>query len=201
MASFFTIMGGGYKLKKYVVLLIGLVLAIIIYMIPKYQHQTTDTATQYLKNPDQYMEELNEKYQSSDEEHIHSDEEYNQEAYNQCKSDLLKNDDIVISNENFIECMMVLEENPGQYSGKVLTYTGFIYRQVDFAENEVVIGRNHGSEGEIYGLLSLVNEGNQLENNQWVEVKGRLTSLDFYQNKIPYLEVVQLKKIESPNKD
>ncbi|WP_246943727.1 hypothetical protein [Bacillus pinisoli] len=159
--------------------------------------ESTDKAQEYLSNPEQYMERLEEAQDEHIEEHVHEEGIGYEEQMHRCEKELEETDEMILSNPTYFGCMMVLDQSPDQYVGKVVKFKGFIYREPDFTNQQFVIGQQ-GEDGGIYGLLTSTPEASKLSDHQWVEVRGVLSTTNYINSKVPFLDVLEIREIDSP---
>lgn len=110
------------------------------------------------------------------------------------------NNDITMTNENYTNILKACHENIEQYIGKNIISTGYIYRAEDFNENEFVLARDmliNSSEAQIVGFMCNYKNAKDLEENSWVEIKGKIIK-GFYHGELPIIEVKHIQKITTP---
>ncbi|CAG9622708.1 TIGR03943 family putative permease subunit [Sutcliffiella rhizosphaerae] len=178
---------------------------------PDTENADLKRAEEYLADPEGYMESLEEKHEDDhdeegdlhDHDHSHGPEKP-EEFYENIKSELLKENMIVIPDKEYIHYLDTIGLFPEDFSGKEIEYTGFIYREPSFNKDEVVIGRytccekEKDGEREIIGLLSTASNASEYEENDWVKVKGLLETTDYGGNSIPFLRIKELELIHPP---
>ncbi|MBQ9267470.1 MAG: hypothetical protein IJ217_04245 [Clostridia bacterium] len=114
--------------------------------------------------------------------------------------DFTTNEEIVMTNENYTEILKDCHQNIDQYLGKKIYTIGYVFRNEDFKENEIVIARDmliNQTEAQIVGFLASFEGANEFEDNVWVEVRGRIAKGD-YKGEIPVIEIKTIKKITTP---
>jgi putative membrane protein len=161
-------------------------------------------SNEYLENPKGYMEKLNEKYQVKEKEHeIHDTHDTPTGYYENLKNELIQSNKLVFTDGNYTSIMYVIDKYHESFLGKQVELIGFIYREPEFSENQFVIGRRGNpccvEDAEaLYGLLSTTPKANELANDQWVKVIGRLSKTKYLINEVPYLIVEEVIEIEPP---
>ncbi|WP_191567506.1 TIGR03943 family putative permease subunit [Metabacillus idriensis] len=150
------------------------------------------------------MEKLNEKYQLEFENHDNT-EDKPEEYYENFKKEFIQMDKIIITDENFISIMSVHDRFPDSFEGKQIEITGFIFREPDFSETQLVIGRRADpccadEHDGFYGLLSTTTNASELSDDQWVKVSGTLITTKYLSKKVPYLKIKEVIKIKQPTK-
>lgn len=159
-------------------------------------------AKEYLEDPDGYMEKLDERYKPELEDDHHAEDKPD-EYYEDQKNDLLKMDTIILSNENYISILDVLDRFPKEFAGKQVELTGFVHREKDFSETKFVVARSGDpccvdEHDGLYGLLSAMEKAKDLQDNQWVSVSGELSTTAYSSTEVPYLQIKKISKIKPP---
>ncbi|UAL52122.1 TIGR03943 family putative permease subunit [Metabacillus dongyingensis] len=205
-------------MKKFLTALGLLIIAGIVFMIsmqpekeerePEKQEATQEkeeplaNAKEYLEDPDGYMKKLDEKYKPDHEDDHHAEDKPD-EYYENQKNDLLKMDKIILSNENYISILEVLDRFPKEFAGKQVELTGFVFREKDFSETQLVIARSGDpcctdEHDGLYGLLSRMENAKNLLDSQWVNVTGELSTNTYSGAEVPYLLIKKAVKIKPP---
>lgn len=80
----------------------------------------------------------------------------------------------VISQKNYTNILKSVHDKPDDYIGQKVTFSGFIYRLIDFTENEFVVARNMIVSSDfqtvVVGFLCRFDDAKKFEDNSWVEV-------------------------------
>ncbi len=163
-------------------------------------------AEAYLENPDEYMNDLEAAYGEEEIPLEHPEgfevQEVPQEYYDELKEELLKQDTIIVSEDKYIPIMNIIDSNVDQFVGKELEIVGFVYRELDFTKDQIVIARFGLSccvaDASIYGTLSTGDLVKELENDQWIRAKGTITTTEYNDWILPYLQISELEIIEQP---
>ncbi|MDQ0857075.1 TIGR03943 family protein [Bacillus sp. V2I10] len=166
------------------------------------KEETLKNAKEYLEDPDGYMEKLNEKYEPAHEDDHHAEDKPD-EYYENQKNDLLSMDKITLSNENYILILDVLDRFPKEFEGKQIELTGFVFREKDFSEEQFVIARSGDpccadEHDGLYGLLSTMENAKDLQDRQWVNVSGELSTITYSGAEVPYLLIKKAANIKPP---
>lgn len=101
----------------------------------------------------------------------------------------------------------ILEEvynNPEQYVGQSIRFTGYVYRLEEMNENEFVLARNmlinSDSQSVVVGFLCISDEAKNYENGTWVDVSGKIIQ-GYYHDKIPVIEISSIERTTKPEND
>ncbi|MBC6972322.1 MULTISPECIES: TIGR03943 family putative permease subunit [unclassified Bacillus (in: firmicutes)] len=120
------------------------------------------------------------------------------------KKQFVNKDKVALNDENFLKGMETIYNYPGEFTGKKLTFKGFVFRD-DSAKKEQYFLFRFGiihcvADSGVYGMLVKKPEGVEWKNDDWIEVEGEI-STEFYQPfhaNIPVLEVTKWNKVEQP---
>jgi putative membrane protein len=194
----------GFVIAITTLLLVALIVTLGIRLFTK--DENLQKSNEYLEDPESYMEELKEKYQGGSEEHEHEDETHEKplEYYESLRDEWQQEDKLIVTDENYIPMMVVIDKYHDSFEGKRIELIGFVYREPEFTENQFVVGRRadpcctENAEG-IYGLLSTSPSTSNFEDNQWVKVKGTLSKMEYFEIEVPYLLIEDIKEIEPPS--
>ncbi|MFS0590129.1 TIGR03943 family protein [Cytobacillus horneckiae] len=108
---------------------------------------------------------------------------------------------IEVTDSNFFKVMQVLNENMQEVEGFTINMKGFVYRDVNFNENEAVIARQAMSccvaDSSVFGYM-LKGEVNTLETGKWYELKGRVENIEMGDEMTPVIKVISTKEMKEP---
>ena len=114
----------------------------------------------------------------------------------------LAQDQILITDENYMEIMEAIYDYPSEFEGKTIQFTGFVYKDPIHENSQFLFrfGIIHCiADSGVYGLLTKGNT-RQYENNTWITAKGKL--INYYhkelKQKLPTLEVESFTKVDKP---
>lgn len=124
-----------------------------------------------------------------------------QSEYTQLKEKLVKSKHITISEEQYVPEMNVIQENLPSMIGKTVTTKGFVYREKDFMQNQIIVAR-FGitccvADATVYGIMTKGNVA-FLNSDKWVEVTGTIEETQYDGNLIPMLKIKHITKIAAP---
>ncbi len=118
-------------------------------------------------------------------------------------SDSIKKDKIVnINSGNYTNILKTVHEDIDSYVGINIHCTGYIYRLVDFSNNQFVIARDmvisSNYQSVVVGFLCECKDISNFTDGTWVEIDGEITKGD-YHGDMPILKVTELKQVDKPN--
>ena len=126
---------------------------------------------------------------------------FNSNDYETSKHIFNGNDTINITNENYTNILQSVSNDIDSYVGKKICYTGYIYKLIDFTENQFVLARNMvvSSEFEsfVVGFLCESEIASSFKNNTWVEITGTIEHGQ-YHGDIPIIRVIDIKQVDTP---
>ena len=165
----------------------------------------TSRAEQYLEDPEGYMQSLDERINDIPLEHPEGFEiiEPPEGYYEELKEELLAKDTIVVDDDRYIPIMNIVDTSPEEFVGKRIEMIGFVYREQDFSDNQFVVARFGLSccvaDAGVYGTLSTMPGGQDLQLDEWVRVSGVLEVIEYNGWILPYIQVDKLEKIDQPD--
>lgn len=117
------------------------------------------------------------------------------------------NDDIpepdiaYIKAEEYTNILKSVYENLDTYVGQKVCFSGYVYRNLDFSENQFVLARDmlvdSSTKTLIVGFLCAHKEASNYADGSWVEITGEITKGN-YHGEIPIIKITEIKTIEKP---
>lgn len=109
---------------------------------------------------------------------------------------------ITVPEKQFIETLTTLDLYREAFIGKEVEITGFVYREEDMGKERFAVSRfamNCCSADALpYGLMITWPKAMNYADDEWVSVKGILTTSTYMDNEILTLEAVKLERIKAP---
>ena len=107
-----------------------------------------------------------------------------------------------ITPNNYADILQTVTDNLDNYVGCKIHFTGYVYRLIDFDENEFVLARDmivnkNTSQTLVVGFLCTCNNAKDFEDNTWVDVTGTIVKGDYYGD-IAEVEITNITKCEKP---
>ena len=107
----------------------------------------------------------------------------------------------VIETSNYTNILKCVYENLDDYVGKTICFTGYVYRNSDFKENEFVLARDmttsKPNETLVVGFLSSYKDAKNFADGTWVELTGTIEKGN-YHGPIPVLKVIKISVTKEP---
>jgi uncharacterized repeat protein (TIGR03943 family) len=118
-------------------------------------------------------------------------------------NDSIKSQDVVeLTSNNYTDVLKAVHENIDSYVGIKIHFSGYVYRLIDFEENQFVLARNmiisSDYQSVIVGFLCESNQAKNFENNAWVEITGTITKGN-YHGDMPIIKISEINSISCPN--
>lgn len=167
--------------------------------------QEENLAEKYLENPDAFLKEMEEeaKKQVSLSEDTESIQGIFEQHDKKVKQSLLKDEVLKVTEENFITVTRIIDQYSDEFVGKEIEYSGFIYRESDFKEDEFVIARFGisccAADASVYGTIASYEKARNFINDEWVKVTGTLSTTIYHDVQIPLIQVEKIEKISQPD--
>lgn len=115
--------------------------------------------------------------------------------------DIPEPDVAYISTADYTNVLKSVYENVDVYLGQKISFTGYVFRCLDFSENQFVLARDMLVDGRsdalIVGFLCSSNDASSYQDGTWVEITGEITK-GFYNGEIPIIKVTKIKQVDKP---
>jgi putative membrane protein len=111
---------------------------------------------------------------------------------------------LVLNDQNYLKAMETIYQFPGQFSDKEIEFDGFVYHDETTNKNQLFVLRfgiiHCVADSGVFGLLTEFSETPRLKNDEWIHVKGKLSTIYYqpYNATIPYVEVESWHTIKQP---
>ena len=108
-----------------------------------------------------------------------------------------------IQAENYTNILQAVHDDLDSYIGMKIKFTGYIYRVIDFKEDEFVLARDmlinkEGTQSVVVGFLSKYKDASNFKDTTWVELIGVIERGKYHNEEIPIIKVTDLKQITAP---
>ena len=116
--------------------------------------------------------------------------------------DELKSPEIsYIEPDNYTNILKSCYDDLDEHIGKTICFSGYIYRAIDFKDNQFVLARDMVTDDLnktfIVGFLCETNKLKDFTENDWVEIVGDI-SKGSYHGTIPVIKIQKIKKVAKP---
>ena len=115
-----------------------------------------------------------------------------------------QNDVLNIQPQNYTKILKAVHDDIDNYINMKINFTGYVYRMIDFKDNQFVLARNMIISSDynyvVVGFLSEYDDIKNFKDGAWVNVTGYITKGD-YHGEIPVLKVTEIKACDKPNEE
>lgn len=116
-------------------------------------------------------------------------------------NDEMRHSDITeITANDYTNILKAVHENIDSYVGKEIKFSGYVYRVIDFSDNQFVLARDMilDSQSYVVGFLSEYDKIRDFEDGSWVEITGTITKGKYHNQAIPIIKINNINRIEKP---
>lgn len=118
--------------------------------------------------------------------------------------DKIKSKEITeIEAENYTNILQAVHDNPDSYLGMKIQFTGYMYRLLDFGDEQFVIARDmfineSKTQSVVVGFLCQYKDADNFEDGTWVNITGIIEKGKYHNEEIPVIKVTDLQKTSQP---
>ncbi|MCU6709247.1 TIGR03943 family protein [Paenibacillus sp. J5C_2022] len=109
---------------------------------------------------------------------------------------------IAVPEKQFIETLTTLDLYREAFIGKEVEITGFVYREEEMGEDRIAVSRfamNCCSADALpYGLMIIWPKAREYGEDEWVRVRGKLTTSLYREHEIIVIDTRKIERIEAP---
>lgn len=103
---------------------------------------------------------------------------------------------------NYTNILKSVHDNPDEYIGQKIKFSGYIYRVIDFTEKEFVLARNMVVSSDfqtvVVGFLCRYDKAKEFEDGTWIEITGTIKK-GTYHGDMPIIDIENIQKTEKPS--
>ena len=108
-----------------------------------------------------------------------------------------------IQPENYTNILQAVHKDLESYEGMKIKFTGYVYRVIDFEENQFVLARDmfineEQKQSVVVGFLSEYKNAVNLDDEEWVELTGVIEKGKYHNTEIPIIKVTDIQQIPAP---
>ena len=122
-------------------------------------------------------------------------------TFGSTKSTSTPEDVYTIDSNNYTNVLKAVHDNLADYIGQKISFSGYIYRVYDLADNQFVLARDMVIDSDrntlIVGFLCQNENAKNIQDGTWINIVGEITK-GYYHGDIPVIEVSQLVEIPKP---
>jgi putative membrane protein len=142
---------------------------------------------------------------SSTEEQLNSlfvTDEYNEDFARLAKQ-IYQDEVIVVKDELYMEILTAIDLFLDSFVGKTVEIGGFVYREPNMSENQIVVGRFAmdccSADALPYGVLVEYEHAARYKNDTWIKVRGQIDKTVFDGNEIMVFRPEQVQLMAAPD--
>lgn len=124
-----------------------------------------------------------------------------QKEYDQLQQSMFGKKNIVIDDSKYVPTVGLIEQNLNKLIEKKIETVGFVYREKDFPNNQIVVARFVITcciaDASVYGIMARGDLA-KYKNDTWVRLTGELNKTTYDSSTIPVLNVTSIEKIKEP---
>ena len=108
-----------------------------------------------------------------------------------------------ISPENYTNVLQAVHDNPDSYIGMKIKFTGYMYRLLDFKEEQFVIARDMfindaKTQTVVVGFLCQYKDADNFEDGTWVNITGIIEKGKYHNEEMPIINITDLEETTEP---
>lgn len=108
-----------------------------------------------------------------------------------------------IQPENYTNVLQAVHDNPDSYIGMNIKFTGYMYRLLDFEDEQFVIARdmfinNDKTQTVVVGFLCQYKDADNFEDGTWVNLTGSIEMGKYHNEEIPIIKVTKIEETAEP---
>ena len=108
-----------------------------------------------------------------------------------------------IQPENYTNILQAVHEDLDSYVGMKIKFTGYVYRLIDFAENQFVLARDmfineEQTQSVVVGFLAEYKDVKNLKDAEWIEAIGIIEKGKYHNKEIPIIKIIDLLPVSIP---
>ena len=118
-------------------------------------------------------------------------------------TDTIKTDEVFeITDDNYTNILQAVTNDIDSYIGCKIHFTGYVYRLIDFDDNEFVLARDmlvneSTSQSLVVGFLCTYDTAYEFKDNTWVDITGTIIKGDYYGD-IAQIQVTNMFECDEP---
>jgi putative membrane protein len=115
-----------------------------------------------------------------------------------------KKSSLILNDQNYLKAIETIYQFPGEFSDKEIELDGFVYHDETTNKDQVFILRfgiiHCVADSGVYGLLAEFAKPPALKNDEWIHIKGELSTMYYqpYNAVIPYVKVASWHTMKQP---
>lgn len=105
--------------------------------------------------------------------------------------------------ENYTNVLQAVHDNPDSYIGMKIKFTGYMYRLLDFNEEQFVLARDMfindaKTQTVVVGFLCQYKDADHFEDGTWVNITGVIEKGKYHNEEMPIIHITDLEATTEP---
>ena len=102
-----------------------------------------------------------------------------------------------IQPNDYTNILKTVHDDIDSYVGKEIKFSGYVYRVLDFSENQFVLARNMVIDSQYYvvGFLCEYSKIKDYQDGTWIEIIGSIKKGKYHNQDIPIIHVKELTEV------
>ncbi|CRK83597.1 TIGR03943 family putative permease subunit [Neobacillus massiliamazoniensis] len=124
---------------------------------------------------------------------------------NKSKKKYINQNSITLNDKDFLDGMETIYNFPGEFDGRELEFKGFVFHDPDNPDKNQLLILRFGvihciADAGVFGMLVDMPSGVNLKNDEWITVKGKISTMYYqpFKTTIPYVQVDKWSKTSAP---
>lgn len=124
-----------------------------------------------------------------------------EKEYSSLQKEMETTSHITINDEYYVPIMDILSDDLSKMVGKTMTTEGFVYREQNFFQDEIIIARFSVTccvaDASVYGIMAKGDVAH-LPKDQWIQVTGKIDKIKYDGMTVPIMKIEKFSKIPMP---
>ena len=124
-----------------------------------------------------------------------------EKEYSSLQKEMETTSHITINDEYYVPIMDILSDDLSKMVGKTITTEGFVYREQNFFQDEIIIARFSVTccvaDASVYGIMAKGDVAH-LPKDQWIQVTGKIDKIKYDGMTVPIMKIEKFSKIPMP---
>lgn len=108
-----------------------------------------------------------------------------------------------IQPDNYTNILQAVHQDLDSYVGMKIKFTGYVYRLIDFKDEQFVLARDmfineEQSQSIVVGFLCQYKAAKNFKDAEWVELTGVIEKGKYHNQEIPIIKVMDIVQIDAP---
>lgn len=108
-----------------------------------------------------------------------------------------------IQADNYTNILQAVHNDLDSYVGMKIKFTGYVYRLIDFEEEQFVLARDmfineSKTQSVVVGFLCKCKDAKNFKSDEWVELTGIIEKGKYHNEEIPIIKVTELQRVTAP---